>query len=542
MAPRKSSAKKSKKITPKKTISKRDVLEKEIIEEEKMDLKEFNDEVNRQVFNRLPSSIPSIIIQTPLGETVIPANLPDGTIITIPDTRLPNMIPTQEVPVVTPVVEPVVAPIVTPVVQEVPIVEPIVAPIMPPVLTPVVQEAPLVRMIDTVSPTRVLKDLDQKDMDIFKGVAISSSAQNVPSVGAIYNPSNVGSCDTSSDRLSADTGRTACGFSDMFVWNRSVDLSWSDDLAKKAHDTNSFLWHTADIHRGSGKPSTNDFLSGIALSMTHSIYVDQIVISKTGVWRIVTPGINVDVQEIIRRVNTIGQASYNSNDPEEFVNFVNGNLYPIVYLSFFSFAIEDIEDNPVHIVEEMPLTAIEMITPVGPVVNSPVQFGRIPDMMGSVPRLVRGTQIPSPPSPPLLVLGPPLPQQGIPPPPPRAPTMLDQINSGIKLKKRTNDVETTPAPMTMLDQINKGFQLKKRSVEAPTTTAAPTILDQINNRPKLRSVANRVIEKKSTVPSPSGLNANQSNVGDILRQAMNLRRAHIDDDSEDEESEDEFAV
>jgi len=120
--------------------------------------------------------------------------------------------------------------------------------------------------------------------------------------------------------------------------------------------------------------------------------------------------------------------------------------------------------------------------------------------------------------------------------------MLDQINSGIKLKKRTNDVETTPAPMTMLDQINKGFQLKKRSVEAPTTTAAPTILDQINNRPKLRSVANRVIEKKSTVPSPSGLNANQSNVGDILRQAMNLRRAHIEDDSEDEESEDEFAV
>jgi len=447
-------------------------------------------------------------------------------------------------------------------------------PIVAPIVTPIVQEAPLVRMIDTVSPTRVLKDLDQKDMDIFKGVAISS-AQNVPSVGAIYTPSNVGSCDTSSDRLSTDTGRTACGFSDMFVWNRSVDLSWSDDLAKKAHDTNSFLWHTADIHRGSGKPSTNDFLSGIALSMAHSIYVDQIVISKTGVWRIVTPGINVDVQEIIGRVNMIGQASYNSNDPEEFVNFVNGNLYPIVYLSFFSFAIEDIEDNPVHIVEEMPLTAIEMITPVGPVVNSPVQFGRIPDMMGPVPRLVQGTQIPSPPSPPLLVLGPPLPQQGIPPPPPlpqqgippppplpqqgippppplpqqgipppppRAPTMLDQINSGIKLKKRTNDVETTPAPMTMLDQINKGFQLKKRSVEAPTTTAAPTILDQINNRPKLRSVANRVIEKKSTVPSPSGLNANQSNVGDILRQAMNLRRVHIEDDSEDEESEDEFAV
>ena len=141
--------------------------------------------------------------------------------------------------------------------------------------------------------------------------------------------------------------------------------------------------------------------------------------------------------------------------------------------------------------------------------------------------------------------------------------MLDQINSGIKLKKRTNDVETTPVPMTMLDQINKGFQLKKRSVEAPTTTAAPTILDQILNRPNLRRAADRVIEERITVPTildqihnrpnlrraadrvieeRSTVPSNQSNVGDILRQAMNLRRAHMEDDREDEESEDEFAV
>ena len=120
-------------------------------------------------------------------------------------------------------------------------------------------------------------------------------------------------------------------------------------------------------------------------------------------------------------------------------------------------------------------------------------------------------------------------------------TMLDQINNGIKLRKRTNDVVTTPTPMTMLDQINQGFKLKKRVVEAPKESKVPTLLDQINNRPKLRSVVTQVAVP--TTVAPGGLNANQSNVGDILRQAMNLRRAHIDDDSDDEESDfDEFAV
>ena len=95
----------------------------------------------------------------------------------------------------------------------------------------------------------------------------------------------------------------------------------------------------------------------------------------------------------------------------------------------------------------------------------------------------------------------------------------------------------------MLDQINNRPNLRSvadRVIE--NTSTAPTMFDQIINRPNLRSVADRVIENTSTVPSPSGLNANQSNVEGILRQAMNLRRAHMEDDNEDEESEDEFAV
>jgi len=272
----------------------------------------------------------------------------------------------------------------------------------------------------------------------------------------------------------------------------------------------------------------------------------------------------------------IGQASYNSNDPEEFVNFVNRNLYPIVYLSFFSFTIEDIEDHPVHIVEEMPLTAIEMITPVGPVVISPVQFGRIPDMMGPVPRLVRGTQIPSPPSPPRLVLGPQMIEQGNPPlrstptrviedtstvqahpQPTRAPTMFEQINNRPALRnvaarvvEDTSTIQAHPQPTrapTMLEQINNRPTLRNvgnRVVEDTSTvqpTRAPTMLEQINNRPALRNVAARVIEDTPTRTQSSvdGMLTRSAMVTDFA-QGMANQRARVNGNENEEIVEEEI--
>ena len=405
MAPRSRSKKLSKKSK---------TLKKAILIEDTEDRKAYDEEINTQIFgDRLPSSIPYITIQTEGGETKIPSNLPDGTVITIPGARVPDAIPQVQPP--TPQAPPSVPQ--TPPTPQAPPSVPQTPPTPQPAPTvPIISNIPIIgpivdAVIEVVRPTEPLRNtpvvrnplaITQYDINIFKGVAISSMGPGIPSVGAMYNPMNVrSSCNTSGSSLREEDGRTVCGFTDMFIWDQSVE-TWHPRLVIEAHQKNSFLWNTVHMQTGLSTPSRTDILAGVKRSKDYSVYVDQLLISRIGMWRVSSPGINVNLADVEKRLDYIERSSNDIHTPESFADFVNRNLYPIVYISFHSFNLPQARSAP-----QSMITA-QIVPPTQTQFNTPyVNMGRIPRNIIVTPPLQPINRV---------QFGPPRPLQ--PPPPP----------------------------------------------------------------------------------------------------------------------------
>ena len=465
--------------------------------------KQYHDDIDQQVFG--PSRIPSVVAQphpqveeTPKLErstiviqdsngtkTRIPSCLPDGTLIVLPEIISKPETGHVSTPKSDPGPVPVQKTVQTHIDPESVSVTEMETQTDPETVSdPKPEPEPVVvtEMETQTDPetvhipnTRLIKTIDQTDIDIFAGVARASMRPGMVSVGGIYNPRLVsGSCDislppTEGQERSHYSSKGACGFSDIFVWNHSDDLTWSPKVAVKAHETNAFLWHTlSSSPDATSRPSRNDFLVGMALSSTHSIYVDQIIIGEKGSWRMSSPGNSISMEYIRMVLEDVDSFEYREEDPDSFVRFVNTNLYPVVAISYYPF-------NVLR-------NGIDMGTQATP---EPVSTG---------------TSSPPPPPPPLP------PATGIPPPPPP----LSSTPKSSTGKLFTNLLEK---PKNLLEEIVKGRKLKK--VERNTQSVAPP-------------TANPLERAKS--------GAKQTGIDTIL-EALANRRALLTDNDDGDDSE-----
>ena len=180
---------------------------------------------------------------------------------------------------------------------------------------------------------RSVHDLTDDDLAVFHGIA-KASLGGGKTIGGIYNPfSRLDACNATDPTTFSNVG--PCGLSDIFFWSQEVGMSWSSDLALKANEMNSILWHTKPISsygQGPSRPSFDDILTGLFVSSSMQIYVDQVIIESHGIWRVSCPGyhFNDDLQNKLSSVIS----DFGLQTLDDFINEINSVMYPVLSIMF----------------------------------------------------------------------------------------------------------------------------------------------------------------------------------------------------------------
>lgn len=145
--------------------------------------------------------------------------------------------------------------------------------------------------------TRPKHALSENDISVMRGIAQSGALSVQREIGGIYSPNSsfrpCGDLPTTPTAYLHAQGLYKCGLSDLIIGKKSkVVIHWPPQLIHKASRQQALVWHTHPdypdpniIHM---PPSVLDFFVGLHAALDFEADVDQLIVTRTGLWRLHT--------------------------------------------------------------------------------------------------------------------------------------------------------------------------------------------------------------------------------------------------------------
>lgn len=135
--------------------------------------------------------------------------------------------------------------------------------------------------------------INKNDIAVMKGIAQSGALSIQREVGGLYNPKEsfkpCNNLPSTPEEYESTEGLYKCGLSDLVIGSEDeVTIMWPWDLIQESFQHQLFMWHT---HPDSPNlmhlpPSTMDFEVTVNACRDMRIDLDQLVVSRLGLWRL----------------------------------------------------------------------------------------------------------------------------------------------------------------------------------------------------------------------------------------------------------------